>query len=73
MSPVTPAAAPDDARRGERRGEHHVLAAPLEVARVVEGAALGLGQRLETGARDLEHRALDERRRDAGLGLRRPA
>ena len=53
--------------RGERRGEHHVLAAPLEVARVVEGAALRLGQRLEAGARDLEHRPLDERGCDAGF------
>ncbi len=44
-----PAAAPVEAQRGERRGEHDVLAAPLEVAPVVEGARLGHRQRLDLG------------------------
>ena len=42
-----PAAAPVEAQRGERRGEHDVLAAPLEVAPVVEGARLGHRQRFD--------------------------
>ncbi len=40
---------PVEAQSGERRREHDVLAAPLEVAAVVEGARLGHRQSLDLG------------------------
>ena len=55
-----PAAAPVEAQRGERRGEHDVLAAPLEVAPVVEGPRLGHRQRLDLGLQR-QPRAFDQR------------
>ena len=56
-----PAAPPGEPQRGERRGEHDVLAAPLEVAPVVEGAGLGRRRRFDLDGRERQARALDER------------
>ena len=56
------AAAAGEAQRGERRGEHDVLAAPLEVAPVVELARLGRRQRFDL-----------RRRQATGACLRRAA
>ncbi len=66
------AAAAGEAQRGERRGEHDVLAAPLEVAPVVELARLGLRQRFDLRRRQAQARAFDERP-ERGEGRRRRA
>ena len=55
------ASPPGQAQRGQRRGEHDVLAAPLQVAPVVEGAGLGHRQGLDLRRRQPQARALDQR------------
>ncbi len=66
------AAPPDQAQRGQRRGEHDVLAAPLEVAPVVEGARLGHRQGFDLRRRQPQPRAFDQRpeRGEGGRGRR---
>ena len=61
IRPPSAAAPPGQAQRGERRGEHDVLAAPLEVTPIVEGAGLGHRKSLDLGRRQPQTRAFDQR------------
>ncbi len=68
------ASPPHDPQRGERRGEHCVLAAPREVPAVVELTRLRLRQRLDPDAGQPQAGALDQRaeRCEGGRGFAAP-